>query len=257
MVAASICVPSVNPSNLLSLQEPLQDEQVGLTQASSKALPLPALRGCELWGMSFQRSVFPAALLLSHTLLLAYNDRSPGGLSSWCKIPGQGSPIWDLGPLLLGDTFAFVIILFVGPLPGGLCLDYGASLFLLPVSHFLLHIFSLEIFSSSLQVVLIEEVSINSCNFGVPVGGGEYRPFLLCHLVMPVTSFSKRHFPPCSNSFSEIFFALFLFSEERCQNCHYLEGVLISHSLSWIKNMFSNVCIDLAKISQDLPYGVS
>ena len=93
MVAASICVPSVNPSTLLSLQEPLQDEQVGLTQASSKALPLPALRGCELWGVSFQNSVFPAALLLSHTLLLAYSVRSPGALSSWYKIPGQGSPI--------------------------------------------------------------------------------------------------------------------------------------------------------------------
>ena len=90
-----------------------------------------------------------------------------------------------MGPLLLGDTFAFVIILFVGPLPGGLCLDYGASLFLLPVSHFLLHIFSLEIFSSSLQVVLIEEVSINSCNFGVPVRGCELR---VCHLGLLLSS---------------------------------------------------------------------
>ena len=48
MVAASICVPRVTPSNLLSLQEPLQDQQEGLTQASFKLLPLLALKMCEL-----------------------------------------------------------------------------------------------------------------------------------------------------------------------------------------------------------------
>ena len=65
------------------------------------------------------------------------------------------------------------------------------------LSHISFFIFLVGIiFSSSLQVVLIEGVSINSCNFGVPVGGGEYRPFLLCHLVMPLSHpFLKDIFP--------------------------------------------------------------
>ena len=57
---------------------------------------------------------------------------------------GQGAQYETWTPYSLGTTFAFVIILFVGHLPGGLCLEYTPSLFLLPVSHFLLHIFSLE-----------------------------------------------------------------------------------------------------------------
>ena len=32
------------------------------------------------------------------------------------------------------------------------------------------------------MVFLIDSCSVNSCIFGVPVGGGELRVFLLCHL---------------------------------------------------------------------------
>ena len=39
-----------------------------------------------------------------------------------------------------------------------------------------------EIFSASLQIVLVYSLSVNRCDFGVPVGGGELRVFLLCHL---------------------------------------------------------------------------
>ena len=120
MVAASICVPRVNPSNLLSLQEPLQDQQEGLTQASFKLLPLLALKMCELSWVSFKSSLFPTALLLCHTLPLAYSVRSSGGLSSWCKSPGSGSPIWDLDPLLLGDNLCICDYLVCGSPTWGL-----------------------------------------------------------------------------------------------------------------------------------------
>lgn len=37
-------------------------------------------------------------------------------------------------------------------------------------------------------------------------------------------------------------FTLFLFTEGSCQYCHNLEGLLISYSLSGIKNNFSTIC---------------
>ena len=47
---------------------------------------------------------------------------------------------------------------------------------------FLLYIFSCRsFFSATLQVFLINRCSVNSCNFGEPVGGGELMIFLLCH----------------------------------------------------------------------------
>ena len=39
-----------------------------------------------------------------------------------------------------------------------------------------------KVFSVSLQVILIDSFSVNSCNFGVLVGGSELRVFLLFHL---------------------------------------------------------------------------
>ena len=40
----------------------------------------------------------------------------------------------------------------------------------------------LQIFSASLQVILTNRYSINSCNIGMPMGAGELRVFLLYHL---------------------------------------------------------------------------
>ena len=106
------------------------------------------------------------------------------GLSSKAGSPRLNSLMWGSDFSLLGknlcnchyppilglSTWVWVLIIF----------------FLPPFSlWFLLHIFSLEIFSSSLQVVLIEEVSINSCNFGVPVRGCELR---VCHLGLLLSS---------------------------------------------------------------------
>ena len=38
-----------------------------------------------------------------------------------------------------------------------------------------------KVFSASLQII-VGSCSISGCNFGVPIGGGELRVFLLCHL---------------------------------------------------------------------------
>ena len=48
-------------------------------------------------------------------------------------------------------------------------------------------------FSASLQVTLIDSFSVSSCDFGVPMGGGELRVFLLCHLgPIPDRNFEKQ-----------------------------------------------------------------
>ena len=39
-----------------------------------------------------------------------------------------------------------------------------------------------KIFSASLQVILIDGCSVSSCNFGVPMGGDEFRVSLFHHL---------------------------------------------------------------------------
>lgn len=70
--------------------------------------------------MSFQSSVFPTALLLSHTLPLAHSVRSPGGLSSWRKTRGQGSPACNLDSLLRGDSLRIGDYLICGSLTWGL-----------------------------------------------------------------------------------------------------------------------------------------
>lgn len=39
-----------------------------------------------------------------------------------------------------------------------------------------------KIFSASLQIILINSYSVNSCTFGVLLGRGKLRVFLFCHL---------------------------------------------------------------------------
>ena len=75
---------------------------------------------------------------------------------------------------------------------GGMGVYYTLSPPLLSVSlWFFLYIFSCRrSFSSSLQVFLINSCPANSCtNFGVPMGGGELRVFLLHHLGHSPSSF--------------------------------------------------------------------
>ena len=71
----------------------------------------------------------------------------------------------------------------MGRLPRDVGLNFTASLSLLPISlWFLLYIYSLGTFFSSLQVIFTDSCSVNSCNFGVPEGGGDFKIFLPLHL---------------------------------------------------------------------------
>ena len=84
-----------------------QDQQVGLTQAPFKLLPLGWISEHVRFYMSPLReeSMFPTALWLSHTSAPpAFKARSSGGLSSWCWTPRLGSLMWGSDHSLLGEN---------------------------------------------------------------------------------------------------------------------------------------------------------
>ena len=97
MGAASICVPRVSPSYLLTLCDTvwyqyqyLQYQQVYLTKVPFKLLPLLYISDHVNLYIPFKSGVF-----ISHNPLSLLNV-SPAGLqssrdlSSWCRIPGKG-----------------------------------------------------------------------------------------------------------------------------------------------------------------------
>ena len=94
-----------------------------------------------------------------------------------------------------------IIIVFVGHLPKGVGLDYNLSSPLLPISMLSLPcIFSYtKTFPASLQVILIKSCSVNTCNFGVSIGGDELRVFLLFCLghspLQPFSCFENNAYP--------------------------------------------------------------
>ena len=67
MAGASVYVPSLSSSCLLSLQETLQNQQVSLNQTSIKLLLLPLVPECVRYCVSPLRVkfLFPPALLVS------------------------------------------------------------------------------------------------------------------------------------------------------------------------------------------------
>ena len=76
-----------------------------------------------------------------------------------------------------------IILPFVGHLSRDMDFDSITCLPLLLVSLFpSLYILLWKIFPASLQVIILDSCSVNSCNFGVLVGDEELRVFLLCHL---------------------------------------------------------------------------
>ena len=106
-----------------------------------------------------------------------------GALSSWCRNPGLGIPMWGSNHSLLGEKLCDCNYpLVCGSLPHRcIGLDYTTSLPLLPILFwFLFKIFRCR--RSSLPIFLISSCSVNSCSVGVPLGGGELGVFLLCHL---------------------------------------------------------------------------
>ena len=88
-------------------------------------------------------------------------------------------------PMLLGKTSAIVLILLlVGCLPGAVGLD--CTLYLCPSYPSCLdpslYLLLWKIFSTGIQVILIDSCSLSSCHLGMPVGGGKFRVFLHCLL---------------------------------------------------------------------------
>ena len=96
--------------------------------------------------------------------------------------PWAGEPVCGAcTPHTLGRTSAVVTIFsFVGHLWVLTILSLRPSYLSYCGSFFISLVW--KTFSASLQVVLIDSCSINSCNLGVPMGGGKLRVFLLCHL---------------------------------------------------------------------------
>ena len=92
---------------VLTLWETLQDQQVGLTQAPFKLLLLPWVPECVRTCVHHlgMESLFHTVLRHSQRwALLAFKARCCGGFSSWNRMPGVGSLIWDSDPSLLGEN---------------------------------------------------------------------------------------------------------------------------------------------------------
>ena len=93
--------------------------------------------------------------------------------------------MWGLDPSLLGENLYDCDISSVcGLQPWGVDTDYTKCLRFPPISFwFFVIVFSCgKIFSSCLQVIHMDSCSVNSYNFGVSIGEGELRVFLLCHV---------------------------------------------------------------------------
>lgn len=154
----------------------------------------------------------------SYSLLVLLYTR-PAGLQSQIFLgiifPVQdsrlGSPVWGCDPLLLGENLWSCEY---PPVCGSLTLNVGFGFTVsTPPTHlwFLLSIFSCgKSFSASLQVTLVDSVSVRSCNVCVSVGH-ELRIFLLCHLGQNSRIFLKKihwRFYPSPHSLFNIFFPL-------------------------------------------------
>ena len=103
VAAISIDVPMVSPRCFLPFQEGLQDQQMGLTQAPFKSLPLCCVS--EPWRFCMYplrvESLFPTAL--SSRVCKPCWPSKPDvlGFPSWCRI-WIGELNVELGPLVFG-----------------------------------------------------------------------------------------------------------------------------------------------------------
>ena len=100
------------------------------------------------------------------------------GLVFVVQDPWAREPDVDLDPSLLGKNICNCVYPRVCGLPaGGVGLDHRSPP-LLPVSWFLLYIFSCrKSFLLVFRSFLIHNCSVNSCNFGMFIEGGELRVF--------------------------------------------------------------------------------
>ena len=100
MATASVYVPRVSCSCFLPLQEALQDQQVGLTQAPFKLLLLPWVLKLEIF----------CVYLLRGDLYLSQPFGSPQSKPHWSSKPNiLGAYLPDTGPSCWGARFRFEI----------------------------------------------------------------------------------------------------------------------------------------------------
>ena len=166
--------------------EALQDQQLALTQAHFKLLPLCWVLECVRYHVCPVReeSLFLTNFWLSHTQALkAFKVRCSGCSSSQWNIFRLGSYYGARTPPFLGRISAIVIVfLFVACLPRGNRSWGNLSLAFLPMSWwFLLYIFNSRRPFLLVLGLLVDSCSVNSCNFGVLMERGELRVFLCCH----------------------------------------------------------------------------
>ena len=113
------------PACLLSLQEALQDQQVGLTQAFFRLLPLCWLlehvRFC-LCPLGAMFSCNPSALQYTSPTVL--KPRFCGSSWLWGRISRLESPTWGLDPLLLGKSICSFDYPSISGLPTQRCGSY-------------------------------------------------------------------------------------------------------------------------------------
>ena len=157
----------------------------GFFQMTASALVPEA---CEILCVPFGSGVFisysPLALLKASPACLQsqmfWRNHLPGAVPL-----GWGAQFGSQTPCFFGRTSAIVIILpFVGYPPRGVGLDCTTFPPVLSVSLWLLlYIFSCaRYFLLVFQFFLINNLCVNSCNFGVPMGEGELRVFIVLHL---------------------------------------------------------------------------
>ena len=148
MAVATVYIFRVSTSCLLSPREAFQDQQVGLTQAPFKLLPLLGLGLCEVLRMPCKNtiSISQSPLAPCTEARLAFKARHLGqgeGLVFQVQSLSWGAGYGPRMTCPLGRRYAIEIILFVGYLSRGMGLDYTMFLPLLPIAlWFLLYIFT-------------------------------------------------------------------------------------------------------------------
>ena len=115
--------------------------------------------------------------------LCCHQTSHSGGSFSQCMTPGWGTQCGAWASHSFGRASVIVIILwYVGCPPRGVGVD--CTVFLLSYSSSVvpsLYLWLWEIFYARLQVILVDSCSVNSCNFAVILGEGEFRVSLLHH----------------------------------------------------------------------------
>ena len=176
---------------------------MGLTQVSFNLLPLyldfKSVRFC-LYPLRAESISYNSLALPNISPDVCFKSRHSGNLSSQCRTPRVRSLMGDLDPSFLEQEDFYnghTPPVCGAATPGRVSWLYRVSIppTCLIVIPFCVSSYG-KIFSASLQVILIDGCSVSSCNFGVPMGGDEFRVSLFHHLsCLSPNQTVKIHFP--------------------------------------------------------------